>query len=149
MSHILILFILLAFPNGLPSHLISVILTTPLQYHYLSISSTIIFHICRFPSIHLPHTETCPWGPHPPLVLFRKLHPHRPSHLTLGHLFLYLYTQPKLFFIYLVIVKSLCFHHLLSFLSSPLMTFFSRKRNPCRPWLGHALFFHSNIVHKH
>jgi hypothetical protein len=58
-----------------------------------------------------------PMGPPPSTSSPRNLCPHRPSHLALGHLFLYLYTHPKLFFIYLVIVKILCFQHLLSFLS--------------------------------
>jgi hypothetical protein len=38
-----------------------------------------------------------------------NLCPHRPSHLALGHPFLYMYSYPTLFFIYLVIVQSLLF----------------------------------------
>jgi hypothetical protein len=90
-----------------------------------------------------------PMGPPPSTSSPRNLRPHRPSHLALGHPFLYLYTHPKLFFIYLVIVKSLCFQHLLSFLLSPLMTFFFWQSNPCLPWLGHSLSStHVDIVHK-
>jgi hypothetical protein len=103
------------FLNGLPCHIISVLLTAPPQYHYPSISSITSFPINKFSSIHSTHTETHLWGPHPPPVLFLNLSPHKPSHLSLGHLFLHLYTQPKLFFIYLVIVKILCFQHLLIF----------------------------------
>jgi hypothetical protein len=88
-------------------------------------------------------------GPPPPTSSPRNLCPHRPSHLALGHPFLYLYTHPKLLFIHSVIVKSLCFHHLLRFLWSPLTTFFFWKRNPCRPWLGNSLSSaHIDIAHK-
>ena len=80
-----------------------------------------------------------PMGAPPSTSSPRKFHPHRPSHLTLGHPFLYLYTHLKLFFIYLVIVKSVCFQHLLIFFLSPLTTFFFWKRNPCLLWLGHTL----------
>jgi hypothetical protein len=141
MNPILLLIILLAFP--MDSQVISsqFYLTAPPQYHYPSISSTISFPICRLSSIHLPHTETHPWGPHPPPVLFHNLHPNRPSHLSLGHPFLYLYTQPKLFFISLVIVKILCFQHLLSFFSSPLMTFFSLETQPMSPLVGASTLF--------
>jgi hypothetical protein len=65
-----------------------------------------------------------------------NLHPHRKRHLALGHPFFYLYTHPKLLFIYLVIVKILCLQHLLRFLSSPLMTLFFLQHNACFPWLG-------------
>jgi hypothetical protein len=58
-------------------------------------------------------------GPPPSTSSPRNLCPHRPSHLALGHPFLYLYTHPKLFFIHLVIVKSLCFQHLHSFCCHP------------------------------
>ena len=126
-----------------------VLLTASPQFRYPSISSTISFPISRLSSIHLPNTKTHPWGPHPPPVLFHNLRPNMPIHLTLGHLFMYLYTHPKLFFIYLVIVKILCFQHLLSFLLSALTTLFFGKRNPCHPWLGNPLSItHSDIVHK-
>jgi hypothetical protein len=65
-----------------------------------------------------------PMGPPPSTSSPHNLCPHRPSHLALGHPFLYLHTYPKLFFIHLVIVQSLCFQHLHSFLLSPLATFF-------------------------
>jgi hypothetical protein len=136
------------FPNGLLGHIISVLLTTPQQDHYPSISCTISFPIYRLSSIHLPNTETHPWGPHPPPVLFHNLHPNMPIHLSLGHPFLYLYTQPKLFFIYLI-SKILCFQHLLIFFIISLDgLLLSWKRNPCHPWLGNPLYFHTDIVHK-
>jgi hypothetical protein len=90
-----------------------------------------------------------PMGPPPSTSSPRNLCPHRPSHLALGHPFLYLYTHPKLFFIHLVIVKSLCFQHLLRFLLSPFMTFFFWQSNPCLPWLGNSLSStHVDIIHK-
>jgi hypothetical protein len=76
-------------------------------------------------------------GPPPSTCFPSNLHPHRPSHLALGHPFLYLHSYPNLFFIPLVIVQNLCFPHLHSFLLSPLVTFLFRQSNPCRPWLGH------------
>jgi hypothetical protein len=52
----------------------------------------------------------------PPSTYFPcNLYPHRPSHVELGHPFLYLYAHPQLFFIYLVIVQNLCFQPFLSF----------------------------------
>jgi hypothetical protein len=74
-----------------------------------------------------------PMGRPPSTSSLHNLCPHKPSHLAPRHLFLYLYTHPKLFFIYFVIVKILCFQHLLSFFSSPLMNFFSWQCNPCHP----------------
>jgi hypothetical protein len=108
------------------------------QFSHLQIS----FH--SFTSYRNP-----PMEPPPSTISPHTLHPHRPSHLALGHPFLYLYTHPQLFFIYLVIVKSLCFQHLLRFLSSPLTTFFFQQGNPCFPWLGHSLSStHVDIIHK-
>jgi hypothetical protein len=69
----------------------------------------------------------------------RKLHPNRPNHLALGHPFQYLYTHPKLFFIHLVIVKSLCFQHLHIFLSSPLVNFLE---NATHVTLGWGISYH-------
>jgi hypothetical protein len=122
--------------------MISVLLNASLWYHYSSISSTINFPTCRLSSIHLPNIETHPWGPHPPLVPFHNLCPHRPSHISLGNPFLFLYTQPKLFFIYLVIVKILCFHHLLIFFIITLDgLIFPRKQNHVTiGWGIHSLF---------
>jgi hypothetical protein len=80
-----------------------------------------------------------PMGPPPSTSSPRNLFPHRPIHLALGHPFMYLHTYTKLFFIHLVIVQSLCFQHLHSFLLSPLATFFFWQRNPCHPWLGNLL----------
>jgi hypothetical protein len=63
-------------------------------------------------------------GPPPQTSFSSNLHTYRPSYLTLGHPFLYLHTHPKSLFIHLVIVQSLSFQYLHSFLS-PLATFFS------------------------
>jgi hypothetical protein len=69
-SHILLLLILLAFPPD--SQIISS------RFYFLLHLRSIMnppFHpqsVCpsaNFPSFHLPHTETHPWGPHPPPVL--------------------------------------------------------------------------------
>jgi hypothetical protein len=112
------------FPNGLPSYLISVLFDCkPI------ISLTLHFIHNHFSHLHISlHSFTSyknpPMGPPPSTNSPCNLRPHRPSHLALGHPFLYLYTHPKLFFIYLVIVKSLCFQYLLIFLSSPLLTLF-------------------------
>jgi hypothetical protein len=87
----------------------------------------------------------------PPTSTFfpSNLHPHQPSHLALGHLFLYLHSYPKLFFIHLVIVQNLCFLHFNSFMLSPLVTFLFRQRNPCRPWLGNfSTPTFVDIIHK-
>jgi hypothetical protein len=46
-----------------------------------------------------------PMGPPPSTSSPCNLHPHRPIHIAPGHPFLYLYTHPKLFFIYLVIIQ--------------------------------------------
>jgi hypothetical protein len=73
-----------SFPNGLLGHIILVLLTTPQQDRYPSISCTISFPIYRLSSIHLPNTKTHPWGPHPPPVLFHNLCPNMPIHLFTG-----------------------------------------------------------------
>jgi hypothetical protein len=137
-----------------PIILLIILLTFPMNSQVIS-SQFYWLHLCSFiiPPSHPPSvfpSADCP----PSIYLIQKpthgpptLHQfsfttcalNRPSHHSLGHSFLYMYTQPQLFFISLVIVKILCFHHLLSFLSSPLMTFFSRQSNPCHPWLGHPL----------
>jgi hypothetical protein len=93
----------------------------------------------NFPSFHLPHTETHPWGPPPSTSSLSKLCPTRANHLTLGHPFLYLYTYPKLFFIYCT--NTFCFqqlHYLFIVTFGDLLPFLA-KRNPCHPWLGHYL----------
>jgi hypothetical protein len=48
-----------------------------------------------------------PMGPPPSTSSPHNLRPHRPSHMTSGHPFLYLHTYPKLFLIHLVIIQSL------------------------------------------
>jgi hypothetical protein len=88
-------------------------------------------------------------GPPPSTCFPSNLCPHRPSHLALGHPFMYLHSYPKLLFIPLVIVQNLCFPHLHIFLLLPLATFLFWQSNPCRPWLGHFLrptLF--DIIHK-
>jgi hypothetical protein len=80
-------------------------LTAPLQYHEPSISSTISLPICKFPSISSTSYRNPTMGPPPSTDSPRKLHPNRPNHIALGHPFLYLYTHPKLFFIYLIHCK--------------------------------------------
>jgi hypothetical protein len=80
-------------------------LTAPPQYHEPSISSTISLPICKFPSISSTSYRNPPMGPPPSTNSPSKLRPNRPNHITLGHPFLYLYTHPKLFFIYLVNCK--------------------------------------------
>jgi hypothetical protein len=146
---ILLLLIFLAFP--MDSQVISswfmfdCASTVSLTLHFLHNQFShlqIVLH--SFTSYRNP-----PMGPPPSTRSPRNLRPHRPSHLALGHPFLYLYTHPKLFFIHLVIVKNLCLQHLHSFLLSPLATFFSWKRNPCHPWLGHSLSSTPvDIIHK-
>jgi hypothetical protein len=126
-SHILLLIILLAFPMD------SQVISSRFYFDCTSaVSLTLHFIHNQFSHLQISlHSFTSyrnpPMGPPPSTSSPCNLCPHRPSHLALGHPFLYLYTHPKLFFIYLVIVKILCFHHLLSFLLSPLMTFFFWK----------------------
>jgi len=124
------------FPNGLPGYLISVLFdctsTISLTLHFIHHHfSHLQIALCLFTSDRNP-----PMGPPPFTSSLRNLCPHRPIHLALGHPFLYLYTHPKLFFIYLASVKILCSQHLLRFFSSPLMTLFFWQSNPCHPWLG-------------
>jgi hypothetical protein len=102
----------------------------------------------NFPSFHLPHTKTHPWGPHPPPVLQENCALPGPTILHWGTHFYICTLLPKLFFIYCtnVIVSS---SHI-TFSSSPLAKFFPflEKCNPCHPWLGHYLsFILDEIVH--
>jgi hypothetical protein len=138
-----------SFPNGILGYIISVLFECASV-----VSLTLHFIHNQFSHLQISlHSFTSyinpPISPPPSTSSLHNLLPHRPSHLALGHPFLYLYAHPKLFFIYLVIVKILYFQHFLSFLSSPLTTFFFWKFNPCHPWLGHPLSFtHYDIVHK-
>jgi hypothetical protein len=132
-----------SFPNGLPGYLIMVLFdctsVVSLTFHFIHNQfSHLQISLHSFTSYRNP-----PMGPPPSTSSPHNLRPHRPSHLALGHPFLYLHTYPKLFFIHLVIVQSLCFQHLHSFLLSPLATFLFRQSNPCRPWLGNSFTFYS------
>jgi hypothetical protein len=81
-------------------------------------------------------------GPPPSISSPSKLCPNRPNHFALGHPFLYLYTHPQLFFIHLVLVKSLCFQHLPIFLSPPLATFLPFLENATHVTLGWGTPYH-------
>jgi hypothetical protein len=65
----------------------------------------ISFPVSKFPSISPTSYRNPPMGPPPSTSSPSKLRPNRPNHITLGHPFLYLYTHPKIFFIYLVHCK--------------------------------------------
>ena len=114
-------------------------LTAPPQYHEPSISSTISFPIYKSPFISPTSYRNPPMGPPPSISFSSNLCPSRANHITLGHLFLYLYTSPQLFVIYFTNAFISC--HYITFLSSPLATCFPflANRNPCHPWLEHYL----------
>jgi hypothetical protein len=108
-----------------------------------SVSLTLHFIHSQFSHLQVAlHSFTSyrspPMEPPPSTIFPHTLCPHKPNHLTFRHPFLYMHTYPKLFFIHLVIVQSLCFQHLLIFLLSPLATFLFRHNNPHHPWLGHS-----------
>jgi hypothetical protein len=82
----------------------------------LAASLTIHFIHHQFSHLHISlHSFTLyknpPMGPPPSTRSPSNLRPHRPNHITLGHLFLYLNTHPKLFFIHLVTIQSHFFYH--------------------------------------
>jgi hypothetical protein len=121
-SHILLLLIFLAFPHRLLDYLFTVLffLTTPPQYHEPSISSTINLPICEPNFISPTSYRNSPMGP-PPFISFpSKLCPTWATHITLGHLFLYLYISPQNYSLFIVQTP---FHYII-FLSSPLETCF-------------------------
>jgi hypothetical protein len=66
----------------------------------------ISFPLYKFPSISPTSYKNPPMGAPPSTSSPRKLCPNRPNHIPFGHPFLYLYTHPKLFFIYLVLCKN-------------------------------------------
>jgi hypothetical protein len=143
MRHILLLIMLLAFP--MDSQVIS-------SWFYIYCASTVslTLHFIQKKFSHLQivlHSLTSyrnpPMGPPPSTSSPRNLRPHRPSHLTLGHLFLYLYTHPKLFFIHLVIVKSLFFQYFHSFLIVALGDLLFLARQPMSPLVGAFTIFYS------
>jgi hypothetical protein len=73
--------------------------------------------------------------------------PHWLNHITLGHLFLYLYTHPKLFFINYKNPLFPEFTYLFIVTFGDLLPFFG-KRNPYHPWLGHSLSYTPvDIIH--
>jgi hypothetical protein len=122
-----------SFPIGLPDSLFKVLFfITPPQYHEPSISSTINFPICKFPFISPTSYRNPPMGPPPSTSSPSKLCPTRANHITLGHLFLYLYAHPILF---IYCTNAFCFQHLhcpffvVTFGDLP----FFGKRNPCHP----------------
>jgi hypothetical protein len=95
----------------------------------------------NFPPFHLPHTETHPWGPHPPPVLQANCALTGPTILHWGTHFCICTLIPNYSLFIWYIVKSLCFQHLhILFVVTfgDLLPFFG-KRNPCHPWLGHSL----------
>jgi hypothetical protein len=144
-SHILLLLILLAFP--MDSQIISsrfYFLTAPPQYHEPSISSTISLPICKFPFISLTSYRNPPMGPPPSTSSPSKLCPTRANHITLGHPFLYLYTYPKLFFIYCT--NAFVSSSYITFLSSPLATFFPFWKNATHVTLGWGTTYHLPLM---
>jgi hypothetical protein len=113
-----------------------------------AVSLTIHFIHSQFAHLQISrHSFTSyrnpPMGPPSSTRSPHNLHPHRPSHISLGHPFLYLYTHPKLFFIHLVILESLCFHPLHSFLLSPLANFIFQQKKPMSPLVGAFIIFYS------
>jgi hypothetical protein len=120
-----------SFPKWTPrlSHH-SASLTAPSQYHSPSISSTISFPICELSSIHLPHTKTYPWGPHPPPVLHATCALIDQAILHWGTHFYICTLIPNYSLFLWQFYKSLCFQHLHSFLLSPLETLFFSAKKP-------------------
>jgi hypothetical protein len=131
-----------SFPTGLLDYLCKVLFfTTPPQYHEPSISSTISLPICKFPFISPTSYRNQPMGPPPSTNSPNKLFPTWANHVTLGHPFLYFYTHPKLFFIYCT--NAFVFSIYISFLSSPLETFFPFwKTQPMSPLVGALLIIY-------
>lgn len=140
-DHILLLFILLAFPHGLPDHrlMLQFFLPAHPQDHEPSISSTISLPIYELIFISPTSYITSPMGP-PPFISFpRNCCPARGTHFTLGHPFLYfVHLSQNLFIIY-------CTNTFISsslLLSSPLATFF-----PFWPHATHVTFGWSITSH--
>jgi hypothetical protein len=129
-SHILLLFIVLAFPHRLRS-----IMNPP--FH-----PQLVFPSANLPSFHLPHTETHLWGPHPSLVFKAKYALRGPPISHRGTRFCICTFLPKLFVIYYtnVFVSS----HYIIFLSSPLVTCFLPfgQMQPMSPLVGALLIIY-------
>jgi hypothetical protein len=150
-NHILLLLMFASFPYGLPDHrfMLEFVLPAHPQDHEPSISPLSVCPSANQPSFHLPHTETCQWGPHPPFV-FTDIYA-LPGALILhwGTRFCILYIFPK-FIHYCVQTPFIPVISSSSLLSSPLATFFPflATRNPCHPWLEHYFSFtHDGIVY--
>jgi hypothetical protein len=134
-----------SFPTGIPYYLFKVLfLIAPLQYHEPSISSTISFPICKFPFISPTSYINPPMGPPPSTSSPRKLCATQENHITLGHPFLYLYTYPKLFFIYCT--NAFVSSSYITFLSSPLVTFFPFLANATHVTLGWGTLYHLSLL---
>jgi hypothetical protein len=134
-----------SFPNELPDYLFMVLFfTAPSQYHDPSISSTISLPICKFPFISFTSYRNLPMGPLPSTSFPSTLHPTRANHITLGHLFLYLYTFPKKKYSLFIVQTPLFPFITLPFLSSPLATCFPffGQTQPMSPLVGALLIIY-------
>jgi hypothetical protein len=65
---------------------------------------SLVFPSANLSSLHLPHTETRQWGPHPPSVSHDNSALLGGTHFTLGHPFLYLYISPQKIIYYLLFI---------------------------------------------
>jgi hypothetical protein len=134
-----------SFPNGIPDYLFMVLfLTATPQYHKPSISSTISFPINKFPFISPTSYRNPPMGPPPSTSSPSELCPTWDNHITLGHPFLYLYTYPKLFFIYCT--NAFVSSSYINFLSSPLATFFPFWPTVTHVTLGWGTTYHPPLM---
>jgi hypothetical protein len=133
-THILLLLILLAShtDSQLFTFWLRSVLPAPPQDHEPTISSAISLPICEPLFIHLPHTETRQWGPHPSSVFHdNSALPGAPFH-TGAPVSVFVHFFPKLFIIYYLLYKHLYFQSVHS-LSSPLATCFFGHTQPMSP----------------
>jgi hypothetical protein len=70
--------------------------------------------------------------------------PTQAHHITLGHPFLYLYTSPQLFVIYCT--NAFIFSHYITFLSSPLATYFHFWPTATHVTLGWSTTYHPPLL---
>jgi hypothetical protein len=97
----------------------------------------------NFPSFHLPHTETHPWGPHPPPVLQANCALPRPTIFYWGTHFCICTLIPYyLFIVQTPFVSSIY----ITFLSSPLATFFPFLENATHVALGWGTPYHLPLL---